>query len=458
MQPRRTERVQVLVAGQSIPASAIRHNPQAYQQPLADARARYGSALCACQYPNLSLVIRERQGTFFLAAWPKEAAVHAVDCPFYTEVTTGAASYAPKAIAISDEEGRSSILLVHPLQQTNRHAEAPDDSAAGATSPRRTAREPAPAREKLHLWGLTHHLWEDAGLNRWHPGWHRDWGFVRNALRWAAKRTVVSGQPLLDSFYVPPFWKKERKQEINGHWTNFCAPLREHNRSTELVASGIVMGQVKSIEPTEFGYALKLHHHAERFFMDQNIADNLARFSRRGWAAIKFLTELPSPDEKPYVIGTLRVQATRTGRLVVVEGALMRVSPRFIPVDSSFEDQLARKLVNADREFVRPLRYDYHTLQIPDFILKDAAMDYAGEHPAQPGRGRDVAMHVYGKSIPGAQKDRMVAHDRAQAAHNGQFYWQWDLAVTQAVPPLPPQHPRMARAPFPQPAPFGEPT
>jgi hypothetical protein len=103
------------------------------------------------------------------------------------------------------------------------------------------------------------------------------------------------------------------------------------------VASAFVIGIVRGLDPSEFGHVLRLHHHSERFFLDHTVSDMLARYSRRGWAAAKRL-ELPHEEnEKPYVIAAMRIEASHTGRMTVVEAALMRVSPRFIPVNSSYE-------------------------------------------------------------------------------------------------------------------------
>jgi uncharacterized protein DUF1173 len=441
MQPRHAHRVKVLVAGETIEAPAIRHDPKPFQATLQAARERYGAAKCLCQSPPLSLVIREREGKLFLAAWPNDAQHHALDCPFYGEVRTGATEYSDDVIASVDE--RTSLALGHQLLQADRNAGSEPDVAN---------RRPAPAKQggqrkgRLHIWGLLHYLWESGGLNRWYPGWTRDWGFVRYALRRAAQSTDVdSGEQLLAHLYVPPVWSEARKDEIRRHWRAFCDPLFRNHRRNSSVASGFVIGLVRELDPTEFGYALKLHHHSERFWLDTAIADNLARYSRRGWAALKHLEVFTEPDEKPYVVAALRVEATHTKRLTIVEAALMRVSPRFIPVNSSYEDRLARVLVEQDRQFVRPLHYDNHTMELPDFILKDVDRNVSGVD--ENGRARPTALHVYGAAIDPIQRDRLVHRD-SKAAHSANMaYWQWDASTDADPPALPPARPHAAAAP-----------
>ena len=424
-----THRVQVLVAGKPISAPAIRHEPQTYQAELKAAKAIYGSVLCACIEEPLKLVIRERTGKLFLAAWPDQAAKHALDCPFYSDPRTGATDYAQGAIQRDGEVTR--VVLYHAIRQERTHQPAP---VRPVSEPER-AKTIAPdiRKEKLHLWGLLHYLWEEAALNRWYPGWHRDWGFTRYLLRRAAQTTVINGDALLQHLYIPPVWSQKKRDEIKGHWAQFVAPLITNHRRMPVVESGFVIGTVRTLEPSEFGYVLRLHHHSERFFMDKNLADNLARYSRRGWAAAKRLEVVDDDAEKPYVVAAMRVEASHSGRMTVVEAALMRVSPRFIPVNSSYEDKLARQLVDQARKFVRPLHYDNHTLALPDFVLTDAINTL----DAQDRPTSDVALYVYGPSIPAQQKSRIEANDRAWAAEHGLAYWQWDAAVQASPPALP---------------------
>ncbi len=259
MKPSHAPRVQVLVAGKAVDAAAIRHSPEDFQAYLQEARQRFGHALCSCRSPHMKLVIREREGRFFLAAWPNQASSHALDCAFYSEDRTGANEYA--AGAITQDGERTHLALAHPLREAGREKGVERAKSA-------TPRDRAAPKERLHLWGLLHYLWEQAGLNRWYPGWHRDWGFVRHGLRRVAQSTTVEGQPLLPNLYVPPVWVPAKQAQINAHWDEFIRPLRLHHRRTPEVSAGIVIGMVRVLEPSEFGYSLRLHHHAERFYME----------------------------------------------------------------------------------------------------------------------------------------------------------------------------------------------
>lgn len=71
----------------------------------------------------------------------------------------------------------------------------------------------------------------------------------------------------------------------------------------------------------------------------------------------------------------------------LVELALLRVSPRAIPLDSSYEATAEDALVAQDRSFDKPMRYVDGDDTLPNFRLLDA-----GEHP--------VPMEVFGRNDP----------------------------------------------------------
>ena len=425
--------------GAKVDAPSVRYDPQSHQPQLRAAKDRYGSALCDCRSSPLQLVIRERMGKLFLAAWPDQAAKHALDCPFYSEHRETAGRYAPEAIEREGDLTR--VALSHPLVHENRNRQGSEPQQRAPVAAPDADRKPV-QKSAMHLWGLLHYLWEEAGLNRWYPGWHRDWGLVRYMLRRVAQNTMVGDKPLIEALYIPPVWNPRKKEEIQQHWNQFFTPLQENNRRSEMVASGFVIGTVRSLDPTDYGHVIQLHHHSARFYMDQRISDNAAHFSRRGWAAAKHLEAEYDPLDKPYVVAAMRVESSSSGRPTIVEVALMRVSHRYIPVSSSYEDKLARQLIEQDRQFVKPLHYDSHNLVLPDFVLKDVLeVDRMGDKHAT-----SVALYVYGPAITSQQKPKIEAADRQYAKESGLGYWQWDAAKNKDMPELPPAIERMPRA------------
>lgn len=416
---------QVLVAGIGIPAMEMRHQPDIHQASLKAARQQFGHALCECQSPPLPLVIRERGSRLFLACWPGHAQQHALNCPFYSETVNATSLYAPGAFA--GDGVTTELRLHHPLH--GPRVERP--KAAPARAPTRERESSARAPEALHLWGVLHHLWETAGMNRWGHGWSRDWGMLRHHIRRAAQSTMVDGRPLLESLYLPAVWQRRREEQIEQQWRDFTDPLFRHNRSTEHVATGIVIGVVRRFESTPHGYAFWLRQSPQVFFVDKAVAERMASYSRRGWAALGQMGHAKvTQSDPPTVVAALRIQASAKQRLLAVEAALMRVSRHFVPVDSSFEEQLVESLVADGRSFVKPLHYDLHGAALPDVVLADATRE--------DGTCGRVAMHVYGSTIQPAQQARLERGDRTRASAAGLAFWKWDAGAQTVIPPLPP--------------------
>lgn len=420
MHAEQSPRTMVLVAGNVVEGLAIRRDPSPFQAALREAKMRHGSAKCLCSRPELDLVVRDLRGKLFLAAWPNDADRHAVDCPFFTDASSGATRYGPQAIVT--DGNRTQVAMDRPLVVVT-------DSAA------RAVRVAGPGRDHLGLWGLLHYLWDAAGLNRWYPGWTRDWGLVRFVVRRAAQSTDVAGRALLESLYVPPVWSADKKESIRQHWRDFCDPLRRDTRGSDRTVAGVVIGMVRSISENEGRMELRLVHHGEPLLVDRRAAENMARSSRRGWNAAKRLEPEGPAAERPQVVALLRVEATRTGRILVVDGVLMRVSQRFIPVNNAQEDRIALQLVESDREFTRPLHYDDRSTPLPSFVLRDALVPHLG-HPQR------IAMHIYGASLGAAQRASLRARDQATAARNGFGFWEWH-ATSHGFAPPPPLPPRV---------------
>lgn len=437
LHPVNQRRATVLLAGQAVPAAAIRSGPEAFQEVLARAKTQFGSALCQCKRSPLRLVIRERNNKLHLACWPDQAQEHALDCPFYSiEGQGGRAAYDQGAITPDGNDTK--IKLHHAVVQ--KRTEASRNSEAKS-------------RSRLHIWGLLHHLWECAGLNRWYPGWTRDWGMVRYVLRRAAQTTTVDNEPLLPFLYVPPPWSHKRRDAIAQQWSQFKHPLITNHRGTNTVFSGFIIGSIKSMEKTPYGFAIRMHHMGEPIYIDEATSARLASYSRKGWAAARLLdttSQKAGPaDTTAHVIAALRVQASASRTLVAIEGAMMRVSKAWIPVSSSYEEAMADALVEGDRRFVRPLHYDIHHLDQPHFVLTDCA-DPQGRDPLP----RKVAMFVYGKGIDEAYQAKIERNDADLAQRLGYGMCSWNTK-TSSAPSLPPVHPSVTaehRASPPQPS------
>lgn len=398
--------VSVLVAGHLIKASEIRVRPEAFAEGLELARREYGHALCNCRKPPLKLVIRERNAKLHLASWPDQGHLHAAGCPFYSE--TARFSAAAQFSIEDDHHGTSKVAYISPL--------AYDGRVPASERP-----QPATTETTVRLWGLLHHLWEISGLNRWYPGWSRDWGFVRHALLKRASKVEVNDAPL--SLYVPRVYQPALKPVIDTEWGAFMQPLLENRKGSANVCSAFVLGVVRSMERHPNGFLLRLQHHGPPIMVPSNMAENLSRKSRRGWGAL-FLDD--EQHSKCRVVAMVRVEASSSGMVVAADCVLMRVHTRFIPSSNVMEDTLCSALLHADAEFVRPLSYEQTHGTLPSFAHRRMAEEGV----------RITELYCLPKAHPAAQAAEIENDQRNAAARHGNGFWIWSEAKAARMPEL----------------------
>ena len=104
----------------------------------------------------------------------------------------------------------------------------------------------------------------------------------------------------------------------------------------------------------------------------------------------------------------------------------MKTTLNFIPFASSYEKRVTELLVQQNRSFRKPLRYDATDAVFPDFVLLDTRVP---EYP----------MEVYGMSHESYQK-RREEKERYYREEFGLNHWVWTVVGENAQrdpPPFP---------------------
>lgn len=397
----------VLLAGTHIPAQEVRLRPYVFAREMMAARSRFGSALCECQSPGLRLQIRERSGKLHLAAWPGQAGDHAFHCPFY-----GEHERAKSVVGIaSSVDGRTSVQYASPMT-----------SQAGAQREHKSQPKEGTAR----MWALLHHLWQGAGLNRWYPGWRRDWGLARHLLLREASEVEIEDTTLDHILYIPRVFTDKAKAEIDQQWHGFVRSLATHCRGQSEVRSAFVLGVVRTLTQTQYGYQVTLQQHAPSILIPENICRSLSHRSRRGWSEA-ILMDGRKKDLRAKVIVMLRVEALRSGNLIAVDAVMMRTTKALIPSNSGLEDELASALQEAGSEFIRPLSFEQRQGELPHFILRQ-----------QEGQGAFLTdMYCIPLSTPSHSVDQIILTRATKAIEAGHGIWYWDRHQGPTIPKLP---------------------
>lgn len=428
------------------------HRVAAWQSLLRSAHDVLPRPFCDCRHHghNLELVVRrtvrKERGqlaeAYHLARMPRQGGLHYIDCPFH-EVDprqSGQAAYAPGVVQeMSDGSLRVALrrgLAIRDVAQAPSTIER--DSARDSAAGRRAAR---PRQSRMTELGLLHLLWEKSGTNSWHRGIGRArmwWPGVRQRVMNAASDIMVGrGCPLGEYLVLigygdedGPALLREKAQSCGQNWRMLLLGKVDSLRT--------LRSRPKPGQPGRPYTSLRFDGAQDYHLMVSASEDWLTRLSRRFPRAMHALDQ-ERADRKIGVIGlvTANVQIRRDGTKLSVMAwaddiALMEVEPEtLIPVESGYELQITRALVEAKRAFTKPLRFDAgNDVVHPDFILTDT---HDPRGTPMEGFGRDDDRYL-------TRKAEKVAY--YEEVYGVRHWWSWDVACSpRQWPPFPPAAP-----------------
>lgn len=341
---------------------------------------------------------------------------HKPDCRFYSvwsderhaEIYQGDAVHAAA-------DGTIVVRLPTGLQKKAPSEKKQVDNAADDEPEKRTR------RSSMRLLGLLHLLWEQSGINVWHPAFDkkkRTPGWVSWHLQQTAARIRVGRVPLAQSLLLMAM--KGTPQVVSN---------REHMRAAEknrrrLIVISVLAGwseagegRLQTTLPLGLfsGFPDLVLPEDVRLRLERSFARELGDW-RRGMKVVVIAETDPPETSFRHVDG----RNIPSGCTTVIDVALMTVSPRFIPLDSAYEGLVEEKLWQEKRAFIKPLRYDGEEDVFPDFILTDV-------------QGTDaLPVEVFGMNSPEylARKQKKIAHyDREYGTGR---WWQWDASADPA--------------------------
>ncbi|MFI6029443.1 DUF1173 family protein [Amycolatopsis magusensis] len=335
----------------------MRQHPERYATLFGRARSEVGHAVCLCRTDQVvRLVIRCRAERYHLANWPAGGQQHAPGCPWYRSPSLMSGRSAYDEAITSGNEGIS-IRLSTPLTVRGATAAPADVPAAPAAA----AGSVSTARRSMGLLALLHFLWESAQLNVWHPReGRRSWRGCRALLDEQARDCRVNRLDLADALWVVPAFQREQAEQINAAWERYVGRLTNSRRVRR---RGLVLGELRAVEPTDYGVRIRLAQQRAPLFASAQLMDR----ARRSYPSA--FSEQATQAGRRQVVLCL-VERSRRGYPTVVDLAAMLTTGSYLPADSSHEAKMADALTAAERAFHKPLHYD-GTEVFPDFVLVD---------------------------------------------------------------------------------------
>jgi len=383
--------------GFSVPLEEVQDNPARYATRLERAKKIPGYAVCKCK-PSLDdvplrLVVRRYGALFHLARWPEEGFKHdAVSCPFFASRSASEPTGSAQDAIRNTPDGLNVKLDVSLTVRTVERAARSTDSS----NTRSAGRKSAP------LLGFLQRLWLDSSLNQWAGTAQRNWGTCNAQILAALGEGKLNGKPLQEVLHIMRRYEESEQTTIKGEFEVFLSRIRNTPVASD---RAIVIGEIKSVDASKYGYVVKIRQTFESFFASKDLIDKTAKSFRYARPMIG------NADAR--VIALLVIERTKDGNLRVVDMAALLCNKAFIPCDSSYEVAMANRLVSERRRFTKPMRLEVGDSLLPDFVLADTSVS--------------TVIEVYGMESN--------AEYRLRKAQKQALYAQRKTSVVEWIPP-----------------------
>lgn len=355
------------------------------QTVLADAYGNKQRAVCHCTSIKPEMYIARIADSFVLKRMPGTGHLHDPDCDSFDPPPelSGRGELGRTAI-VTDEAGDTALALDFALSMRSGHT--PPESS-GASEPASIKAEAS----KLRLLGLLHYLWDCAELTKWRPSWggKRSWFVVRREISAVAERTVSKKIPMASRLYVPAMFSPEKKEELALQRRKLLHPLLPVTGKP--VPLGIVVGELKSLDPSQYGRKLTVKHAPDfAFFMSEDLCKKFD-------AHMADKVQMVEAIEGTHLI-IIATFSARGSYAEVQEIAVMPVTAQWIPFEHDREFELVSKLAN--RSFVKCLKYNMpRSAPIANALLTDTPTPTAlyCPPPAQSAEENDALAEFAGE-------------------------------------------------------------
>ncbi|MEJ0062659.1 MAG: DUF1173 family protein [Alphaproteobacteria bacterium] len=382
----------------------LRDQASAGQNVLRRAHQGRIKPLCLCGNKQVAkeLYVAKRN-FYYLARMPGTGKLHAPWCDFYGDADGGPGSKSQPAI-IEKEDGRLDVNLWSPLTRPAK------TTAPSSETKSRQIERPGVSRASITLLGLLYKLWQDGNLHVWYPvrKYARTINTIHKSLNEIAAYMDIGDDGLQDRFIVTKY---------QDSWPASEAKTRE---AIDAITKGkdsaaILIGELEDWRPSQKeqgGAGLKIRYLKDCVWMGKELAERIETSFQREKACI---------DDKNQKIMVICTVFQNGVTLNADDAALMRTSKEYIPVESSYELEVTRRLIEQERKFKKPVRMDEND-QRPDFILLDTDPNWF--------------MEVFGIDNDEAYTARK--HEKLAAyQQQGIPCWSWEATSSKTIPAFP---------------------
>jgi hypothetical protein len=352
--------IEIQIGNRNVSQVEILENPAQFKEILEDARANHLAVTCLCATPAPKLVVRRVTSGYILARWPRTGLAHNKDtCRFQTTELGGSASrVGDLRSAFDSTDDGLSIKLNISIAVRNEQISPRGDPGVGADG-----RVASTSRASAGLLAMLEYLWEQSSLHKWlGDGKSRSWATCYSMLISTVGEGRINGVSMGKVLHVVEPFFMDRKGDINKAIESFFGGLGDDG---QVDMRGIVIGEIKEINETRSGgfRVILKNSSIGTIFMSKEVHDNAQKSFKSA------MNSIADDDRRTVVAMCIRLQ--KSGFADVLSFAAMLTNRSFIPCDSSYEIQMADRLIRERRRFTKPLRHLDNEPVHPDFVLDD---------------------------------------------------------------------------------------
>lgn len=395
-------------------------NPDEWQRYLKYARRnkKTVTVFCMCKgraapelLPRLKVCYSDTKDVCWLAGWPYGGQMHDASCSFWSVWADGPQADIYKSdVVTACDEGGYRIRLAAGLQK--REAAEPGDAPKAPA-----ARRPGGRRPSMSMLGLLHFIWEQAGINVWHPAFtgRRSVPWLTHRLDQVVQKIRAGGVPLAEVLLLPGV--KDGPQRAR----NFAILRAAGERNRRLVmVSRLARWSAEAEARLTSELPLGLFSGFPRLILPADVRSRVeAGYVRElaAWRAGGSVIVIAESEPPVTTFTRVNGRSQPSSCAELIDVSLMSVSAAYIPLESYYEGVIEEKLRAEGRAFTKPLRYDGREEVLPDFLLTDVA----GTDP--------VPMEVFGMNTEEYLARKAVKTDYYERVYGAGNWWQWDATA-----------------------------
>lgn len=406
----------VWLMGNTYPVAQQTVDNKEWQKALADAYIKHNPRCCCFGKGERKLAIRHyKSGAYGVAKMPNTGEEHHLNCDHYriNPNKSGQQVY-DEGVLEEKNDGTQVVRLLRGM--TIREPVAPELAPYERTSNGKTYKR----HRAMTVLGLLHLIWETAGFHRWYPKMEkkRSNSTLEKYLGEAFEKIEANRQNL-DELSLVVFNHNEGEGKKEKIFTLFERAYENRKRL-------IVIGEVAKFSEIALScFVYRVQMKAYSIMPELSIApDDWDKLFRKKVNSIK--SQWKSGSKVVFIAHVEPVINNGEISGKVCDLGLMPVTDNWIPVESSYENDVALKLTNEHRSFIKPLRYDASTQDyFPDFILTDTDIDVG------------MPLEVFGRTDVDYQehrKEKIKYYNRLFGEGN---WWWWDAFKKVPIPDFP---------------------